>query len=159
VATKTAPERNARYLPLAAGVMLAAVIGGGVWWFFLRGGPQSSAVPTLTDEMKVYVRSLRLSDVEMKATENYVKHTIVEIVGKIGNTGDRTLKTVEINCVFYNRYGEVCLRERLPIVRSKFGGPLKPGEVRTFRLPFDNLPESWNQGSPQMIIAHIDFEK
>jgi len=140
-------------------VILAAVIGGGVWWFFLRGGPQSTAAPALTAEMRDYVRNLRLSGVEMKATESYVGHTIVEIVGQIANAGDRALKTVEINCVFYNRYGEICLRERLPIVRKKDGGALKPGEARSFRLPFDNLPESWNQGSPQMVIAYIDFER
>jgi len=48
------------------------------------------------------------------------------------------------------------LRERMPIVTKKMGG-LAPGENKSFRLAFDNLPESWNQALPQMVIARIDF--
>ena len=44
----------------------------------------------------------------------------------------------------------------MPIVSQKMGG-LAPGEIKTFRLPFDNIPESWNQAMPQMVIARIDF--
>jgi hypothetical protein len=25
-------------------------------------------------------------------------------------------------------------------------------------MPFDNLPASWNQGMPQLVIARIEFE-
>ena len=39
----------------------------------------------------------------MKAHESYLKQAVVEITGKIGNTGDRVLEVVEINCVFYDR--------------------------------------------------------
>ncbi|HBY62828.1 MAG TPA: hypothetical protein DEH78_23640, partial [Solibacterales bacterium] len=63
---------------------------------------------------------------------------------------------IEINCIFYDPYGQVVLREKVPIVRQR-GGPLKPGETRTFRLPFDNLAQSWNQSLPQMVIAQIQF--
>ena len=62
-----------------------------------------------------------------------------------------------MNCVFYNRYGEVVLRQRVSIVRAKTGG-LKPGETKSFRLPFDNLPGSWNQSMPNLVIAQIVFE-
>jgi hypothetical protein len=36
-------------------------------------------------------------------------------------------------------------------------GKLAPGESKPFRLAFDNVPESWNQAMPQMVIAAIDF--
>jgi hypothetical protein len=36
-------------------------------------------------------------------------------------------------------------------------GGLKPGETKSFRLPFDNLPDSWNQGMPQLVIASVKF--
>ena len=63
---------------------------------------------------------------------------------------------VEINCVFYDPYGQVVLRERVPIVSRKMGN-LAPGEIKNFRLAFDNIPESWNQAMPQLVIARIDF--
>jgi hypothetical protein len=89
----------------------------------------------------------------MKATANYAGATVVEIVGKITNAGDRTLDRVELNCVFYDTVGLVVLRERVPIVRST----IRPGETRTFRLPFEGIPQSWNQSLPQLVIAHIAF--
>ena len=92
----------------------------------------------------------------MQAHESYLKQSIVEITGNIGNTGDRVLKTVEVNCVFYDPYGQVVLRERVAIVNRKMGG-LAPGETKPFRMAFDNVPEGWNQAMPQMVIAAIDF--
>ena len=94
--------------------------------------------------------------VEMQKHESYLKQAVVEITGKIGNNGNRILHVVEINCVFYDPYGQVVLRERVPIVSQKIGG-LAPGEIKNFRLAFDNIPESWNQALPQLVIAQIVF--
>jgi hypothetical protein len=58
--------------------------------------------------------------------------------------------------VFYDAYGQVVLRERVAIVRSRTGG-LQPGETKSFRLPFDSIPESWNQAMPQLVIAQVLF--
>ena len=95
-------------------------------------------------------------EVAIKAHESYLKQSVVEIVGKIGNQGDRTLGLVEINCVFRDRYGQVVLRERVAIVRPKTGA-LPPTEKAGFRLAFDNIPESWNHQMPDLIIAQIVF--
>ena len=92
----------------------------------------------------------------MQKHESYLKQAVVEITGKLGNNGDRVLNVVEINCVFYDPYGQVVLRERVPIVSRKIGG-LAPGEIKNFRLAFDNIPESWNQALPQLVIAQIVF--
>ena len=54
----------------------------------------------------------------MKATESYVQQTITEIEGKITNCGDRTVKHADVYCIFYNSYGQVVLRERVPIVKT-----------------------------------------
>jgi hypothetical protein len=112
--------------------------------------------PELTQEAKAYVKNLQLSDVEMKATESYMGSQLVEILGKITNNGDRTLRQVDLNCVFYDPYSQVVLRQRVSIVRTKTG-ELKPRETKSFRLPFDSLPQSWNQTMPQMVIAGIVF--
>lgn len=157
-ASESPAKRSLNVGPIAVVVVFALLAAGAGWWFFLRGGAAPAAGNPLTPEMKAYVRNLKLAEVELKATESYVKNTIVELTGKVTNAGDRVLKTVEINCIFYDAYGQVVLRERLPIVRSKMGGPLPPGQTRAFRLPFDNLPGSWNQGLPQMVIAFIAFE-
>jgi len=76
---------------------------------------------------------------------------VVEIDGKIGNAGDRALDTVEIYCAFYDSYGQLVLRSRVP--SSARAWRIEAGETKTFRLPFDEIPESWNQQMPQLIIA------
>jgi len=107
----------------------------------------------LTPEARAYVRDLRLGEVSLKATESYAKQTITEIQGKITNAGGRAVGFAEVVCVFYDSYGQIVKRERVPIVKTM----LKPGETRAFRLPFDDLPSSWNNQMPQLVIARIDF--
>jgi hypothetical protein len=94
----------------------------------------------------------------MKATENYMGAMLIEITGRIRNDGNRPLRLVELNCVFYDVSQNVIHRERVPIVKRSALGSLKPGESRAFRMPFDAIPDGWNQAMPQLVIANIDFE-
>jgi hypothetical protein len=50
----------------------------------------------------------------------------------------------------------VVLRERVTIAGAR-AGHLAPGETKPFRLAFDNIPESWNQAMPDLVIAQIQF--
>jgi hypothetical protein len=138
-------------LVIVAAVALAVA---GAWAFMASRPREAPQPPGITSDAKAYVRNLKLSGVEMKATANYAGAMIVEIIGNITNNGDRTLNRVELNCVFYDTSGLIVLRERVPIVRST----IKPGETRAFRLPFEGIPQSWNQAMPQLVIAHIAFE-
>ena len=142
--------------PVLSVAAALVVLGGGVYGYLRYTDRQASQPPELTPEAKAYARNLKLTDVEMKATENYMKLTVVEIEGKISNAGERNLDTVEIFCVFRDRYGQLVLRKRVAIVRPRMGG-LKPGETKSFRLPFDEIPESWNQALPQLVIAAVQF--
>lgn len=153
-------EKKAIVIPPAAiviGLVLVAGIAGVVYLNRAAQAPPAPP-PPLTPEARAYIHSgyLNIVDAEMGANESYLSQQVVEITGKIQNSGNRVLNTVEIICVFYDRYNQVILRERVPIV-SKKAGKLAPGEVKPFRLPFDNLPASWNQAMPQMVIAAIDF--
>jgi hypothetical protein len=139
-------------LYVAAAVCL---LGAGIYAYFQYAGRPVPALQ-LTPEANAYVRNLQLSDVSMKSTGNYMKQTVVEIEGKITNAGDRPIEVVEIYCQFYDAYQQLVLRQRMPIVGGKTGG-LKPGETKSFRLPFDELPESWNQAMPQLRIAAVKF--
>lgn len=159
VANNTAlSQKQPVSIPPAAIVIGIVVLAGlaGFWYLDHAAKQPAPPPPPLTGPAKAYVKSLKLSDVEMSANESYMKQAVVEITGKIENSGDRVLDVVEINCVFYDAYGQMVLRERVPIVSKKMGG-LAPGETKSFRMPFDHIPESWNQALPQMVIARIDF--
>lgn len=135
-----------RFVFLVAGLL-------GIWGC----GPGSSGTAASPEEAKAYIRNLALGGVEMKAAESFGGQQLVEIIGNVKNNGARALKKVELNCVFYDPYNQVVLRETVPIVRADKGG-LKPGETKPFRLPFDTLPKSWNQAMPQMVMAGLVFE-
>jgi hypothetical protein len=155
--TATPKKKQISIPPLAIVIVLALGAGVAAFLYLDRAaGQPTPAPPPLTAEARAYVRYLKLSDVQMNAHESYLKQSIVEITGNIENAGTRKLDLVEIRCVFYDAYGQVVLRERVPIVSKKTGG-VAPAEIRSFRLPFDNIPESWNQMMPQLVIARIDF--
>ena len=134
-------------------IAIVILLGAGVWGYTQYLDRHNQADLPLTAEAKLYTRNLQLSDVELKAKENYFQQAVVEIDGKIANTGPRPLETVEIYCVFRDPYGQLVLRRRLSIVNNG----LKPGETKSFRLPFDDLPQSWNQSMPQLVIAGVKF--
>jgi hypothetical protein len=111
-----------------------------------------------TPEAKAYVSHLELSGVNMAASENFMKQKVVEIQGTIANRGTRTLAAVDVYCLFAGADGREVHRERLPILgTSGSRAPLSPNAARPFRLPFDSLPDGWNQTMPKLVIARIQF--
>lgn len=165
-ANRTEVRAEKRSIPPAAIVAGVVVVLGVAGILYLNSAAKrpEPPPPPLTAEAKAYLKNLRFVSTDgqtaespvMEAHESYMKQSVVEITGNIQNAGDRVLEVIEINCVFYDPYGQVVLRQRVPVV-SKRMGKLAPGETKAFRLAFDNVPEAWNQAMPQMVIARIDF--
>ena len=154
----TAPK--ASIPPVAIVIGLVLVLGlVGLWYLERASNAPPPPLAPLTGEAREYVknRSLKLADVDMKAHESYLKQSVVEITGTIQNAGDRRIKSVEIYCVFKDSLDQVVKRARVTIVGGKNGGE-GPGETKPFRLAFDDIPESWNQATPDLVIAAIDFQ-
>ncbi len=151
------PTAEPKKVPLAV-VVIAILVAAGVACavIYLNRPPSTPSEAPASPEAKAYLSNLALSDVTMHAAESFMKQRVVEINGKIANKGPRPLQSVDIYCLFYAGDGHEIYRERVPIVRSK-RGPLEPGETRAFRLPFDSLPDEWNQAMPKMVIARITF--
>ena len=142
-------------LPVLGAILLfAAGVGGYFWWLAQQPRPEG---PQLTEEARRYLADLDLSDVEMKAEEDFLEQTLVTIEGKIANHGSRTLTLVEIDCVFREPNGLEVAREPRAIVGRRTG-PLGPGSTQSFRLAFDAVPPDWNQVMPSLFISQIQFE-
>lgn len=149
-------KRSGRRWGRVVTLLVVAAAAGGLVWYLEKSPPPAPEEPVLTPEAKAYTKNLQLSGVQIKATENALGQTLVEILGEITNAGARPLALVELNCVFYDINGQAIYRERVPIVRTR-DGVMQPGETRKFRLPFDTVPEQWNQAMPQLVIARIVF--
>jgi hypothetical protein len=153
-----AVSRQIPYARLAiAGVALAILAGGLI--YLNRPAPPVNETGPASEEARAYVPNLSLSDVTMKASENLVAQRVVEIEGHITNKGDRGINAISLYCLFRDVNGREVYRERVPVLQSANRGALRPGETKAFRLPFDTLPDSWNQAVPNLAIAQIQFTK
>lgn len=145
---------------VSASVIIAAVailiVGGAVAYLTFGPRPAPPPPPVLTQEAKDYLPNLKLSDVGLQAAESYINSSVVEILGKVTNVGNRSVRLVQVNCVFRNVYGQQIRRELATVVGKV--GALKPGETKPFRLAFDDAPPGWNQAMPDLVIAQIQFE-
>lgn len=141
-------------LLIALGLLLGIAVFGYLEWKGRSDLPVEQVV--LTDEARGYLTSLDLSDVEMGATDNALGQTLVEITGTIRNIGERPVRSIRLNCVFFDVYGIELHRVLSTIVRSSEG--LEPGAEQPFRLPFDDIPDGWNQVLPSLYVAEIVFD-
>ena len=148
--------KNAKTVPLLIAAVLAAGIGAAAYFEWQRRSQQPPEQVVLHDEARAYLASLDLADVEMSAMDNALGHTLVEITGKIKNLGGRHVRSIRLNCVFFDVYGVELHRVLTTIVRARDGLP--PSAEGDFRLPFDDIPEGWNQVMPNLYIAEIVFD-
>jgi len=155
MAPAASPPRKLPLVPIAVSVLAVLALVGGLVYLNRPASPSRQSEPASL-EAKAYVPHLRLSNVTMQAAENFMKQRVVEVGGNISNDGPRALRSVDIYCLFYSIDGHEIYRERVPILGGK-GKPLQPNETRAFRLPFDTLPDGWNQAVPRMFIAQINF--
>ncbi|MBV8069140.1 MAG: hypothetical protein JO270_04495 [Acidobacteriaceae bacterium] len=143
---------------ITIGIVFVLALAAGLVYLHRPAPAPADLSGPATPEAKAYLPNLALSNVKIQATENFMQQRVVEVLGDIANNGPRPLQSVEVYCLFYGVDGREVYRERQAIVTSK-AGPLQPGQTRAFRLPFDALPESWNQAIPKLVIASIHFAK
>lgn len=134
------------------------LILGAFGWLTFGPKPAPPPPPVLTDEAKQYLGNLALSDVHMQASESMVNQRVIEILGSIANKGNRLVKLAEVTCVFRDYSGAEVKRERVAIVGAS-GVGLAPGVSKPFRLAFDDVPQTWNEVMPALVIAQIQFGK
>ena len=147
-------------IPVAIIVPTVAFVGALLAGFIYLNKPvQLSAPAGPSPEATAYLPNLALSEVDMKATENFMKQQVVEIVGKITNNGPRPIQRIDVYCIFRGVDGREIYRERVPVFQTAAHGPMQPKQTQSFRLPFDTLPEAWNQAMPNLVIAQIVFSQ
>jgi len=160
-------------MAIVAGIVVLAGLGG--FWYLDRISKQTPAGPAPPSAAaRDYAKNLRfvgadgvmLENPKMESHESYLQQAIVEISGNLLNSGDRALNSVEVTWLFKDPgtpmpdgtlYQEVIWRERTFLVTKKTGG-LAPGQFRHFSLSFDNVPDTWNQAMPNLVIAGIEFK-
>jgi hypothetical protein len=157
MASPIATRRQLPKAPIVIGALAVVALIAGL--SYLSRPVPKAAEQSPSAESKAYLQHLKLSDVQMKATENFMKQQVVEVEGNISNEGTRPIERVDVYCIFSGINGNEVYREKVPIVASKPNQALGPNQTRSFRLPFDSLPDTWNQAMPRLVIAQIVFAR
>jgi hypothetical protein len=144
----------APWMPILLGVL--AIGAAAAVLLYLQQSAQDDSQAVLTDGARAYLANLNLSNVTMKARDDALGQTLLEITGEISNLGKSEVHLVEANCVFRDVNGSELERQRSALVSERTGS-LLPGDTQTFRMAFDSVPEGWNQIVPDLFIAQIQF--
>src|SRR5579884_2038905 len=153
------PDTSRRIILVAIGVVIVLAL---IAAFLFRAKPQpASPVPP-------YVAQLKISDLKMSQSQNFVGASVTYIDGTLVNTGGKTVTHTTVRVTFKDLYGQVAQVEEVPIKILQTSGPypdtvdlsvapLAPGQSKPFRLIFEHVSEQWNQAYPELQIVNIQL--
>lgn len=134
-----------RVLSIAFAVALLAGCSGGV-----RKARKSAPTP----EEIAYVKNIQLIPGSVTAAENFLQHTVTTVHGTVTNKGKKTVLYLQINLIFSDIGGKPIGQKQADPVNGNTL-PLKPGETRSFKVSYDQVPATWNQAPPKMTVARV----
>lgn len=118
------------------------------------GGVQKTRKSAPTPEETAYVKNIQLTPGGVTAAQNFLQHTVTTVEGTVTNKGNKTVLYLQINLTFSGIEGNpIGQKQAWPV--SGHTLPLKPGETRSFKESFDQVPAAWNQAPPKMTVARL----
>jgi len=160
-ANSTAPLKEKRQVsvPPALIVAVLGLVAGLAGFLYLNHAARQPPppVPPLTGAAKEYVRHgfLPISDFHMEAHESYLKQQVVEITGKIGNTGDRVIDTWRSSASVYDPYGQMVLRSAW--LSSSRADAWRRAKTSRSACPSTTSRPVGTRRCRQMVIARIEI--
>jgi len=118
---------------------------------------------------QAYLNQVVLYDLHAKYYETYLDDQVPGVTFKIKNTGERTLKEVEVTVYFKNHEGTVIAEEDYhPVLVSEYSfgrdnSPLKPNYIwemeRGKFYKAEKVPSEWKEGAASANITNIEFSE
>jgi hypothetical protein len=158
-------ERNWLPLAMAAAVVLL-VAGGAILGLEHRSARGKLGVMPISAPLDPYAGSLALTRLALSESSNLVGGKVTYLDGQISNQGEHTVTAVTVQVLFRDFAHEVAQNESQPLklirVREPYidvepvsAAPLKPGDVKEFRLIFDSVKPDWDGAFPEIRILHV----
>lgn len=152
-------DRDPEWLPKVLGVAAILVVAG-VAVFLLRPTPHPQAPPN------PYAAQLKISDLAMSTSQNFVGAKVTYIDGTLTNPGNQTVTHAIVHVTFRDSMGQVAQIEDVPVKILMTSGPypdtinlsaapLVPSQSRPIRLIFEHISDQWNQAYPEMQVADV----
>jgi hypothetical protein len=149
------PDHSRRFIVVAIAVVVALVL---LIALLLRQPPK------IAPQIPPYAAKLKISDLKMSQSQNFVGASVTYVDGNLTNTSDKVVTHAMVRVIFKDSYGQVAQIEDVPIKLLQTSGPypdtvdltvspLAAGESKPFRLIFEHVSEQWNQAYPDLQIT------
>jgi len=154
------PDTSRRIILVAIGAVALIAIGAAL---LLRESPKPQP------QLPPYAAQLKISDLKMSQSQNFVGANVTYVDGTLANTGGRTVGHTTVRVTFKDLYGQIAQVEEVPMKILQTSGPypdtvdlavapLAPGQSQPFRLIFEHVSEQWNQAYPELQIVDIQLK-
>jgi len=154
------PERG-RFtfaLILAAGAIL--VILAAVSLQPGRQSPPDGAPPSahfaFGPAEREYAGKILIENIALSRAENFLHQEVTTLNGEVINSGQRSIRGLELTIEFFDEMNQIVLRETRPVAATGVA-PLSPGQRRAFEVSFEHIPSSWNRQTPQLRVTGLLF--
>lgn len=112
--------------------------------------------PPFGNEERAYATRIVIENLALSRAENFLHQEVTILTGELANTGERTLREVQVTVEFYDDMNQIALRESRLAVNSG-RPPLGPGAHRSFEVSFEHIPTSWNMQQPAVRVTGLLF--
>jgi len=159
-----AEKRNWLPIAVAAGVVVAVLVGMVLYFGHGKSAPSVMPVSTAVDP---YSADLLITGLTMSESSNLAGGKVTYLDGHIANHGNRILTGITVQILFRNVAHEVAQNEtqQIKLIRTRdpyidveplSAAPLKPSAGQDFRLIFDSVTPDWDGAYPELRVIHVD---
>ena len=145
--------------PLTVGAAVL-VLAAAVYLIFFHSPspPPVSSAPHLPfgPEEQSYAAKLEFANFSMSRAENFLHQEVTILSGAVVNSGERSVRSIEVTIVFQDDMQQIVLRETRPVFAPN-APPLEPGKSASFDISFDHVPPSWNMQVPSVRVSGLEF--
>jgi hypothetical protein len=154
------PDRGPFSFALLVAAAAVVIVLAGFYLWPGRQSPSRSGVqefhPPFGPAERAYASKIKIENLALSRAANFLNQEVTILTGDLVNTGERTLREVELTVEFYDDMNQIALRESRLALNSG-GPPLGPGERRSFEVSFEHIPTSWNMQMPVVRVTGLLF--
>jgi hypothetical protein len=116
-------------------------------------GPAEKPLPFGAAE-QAYAGKVKFENLRMSRFANFLNQEVTYLDGDIVNQGNRSIADLAVTVEFCNIGNKVVMRQTMRPLGEQ-AAPIAPGESRSFRLAFEQIPDDWNMQYPNIQVTGL----
>jgi hypothetical protein len=152
------PERSRFSFALTLAAAAVVIVVAGLYFLPGRQSPSRGTAPEahFGSAEQAYAPKLQIENVALSRAENFLHQEVTTLSGELVNTGDRSLRAVELTIEFSDDLHQVVLRETRSVL-APGAASFAPAERRSFEVSFEHIPSPWNMQQPVIRVTCLSF--